>query len=901
MSLWTRITNAFRSDRVNRELNEEFESHIAEAIAEGRDPAEARKSFGSPLRQREASRDVRVVAWLDGLRADVIFGWRQLRRNKVTSATAILSLALAMGACVSAFRLIDALLLRPLPVSHADRLFALSRLIIDPTGKPLIFDGWAYPDFVLMRAAAKPVSGDGGAELIAVSNTDRTDLTYATDEEIEKGYVQYVSGWMFDSFGLRPALGRLLTENDDRTPGAHPYAVLSYDYWRRRFGKDPNVIGRTLRFGDQLFEIVGVGPEPFTGTEPGTVTDIFLPAMMHPSVTRTDTQWHRTLAVIHPGTAMEPLRAKLDAVNRHYEAERIKGFTGMSKQNLDIFLNQKMLLEPAASGLSDMQGGYRRAMTWMGVLVGLVLLIACANVANLMTALGASRAREMALRVSIGAGRLRLVQLVLVESALMALGAALLGFAFAWWSAPWVVQLISTPDNPIRLILPVDWRVLGFGVALIAVVMLLFGLIPALRASAIKPVNALKGGAFASGNDPHARRRLMNGMIAAQVAFCFLVVFVAGLFVTTFQRLANRPMGFDADHLLLLETVAPHGQLPAAWSQMAESLRSMPAVEEVAESVWPLMSAQAWSGSIAINGGPPGNDWGYFLKVSPGWAGTMKMRLIAGRDFRSSDTFPGAAIVNETFVKQFLQGPGSLGKVDPVGMTFEKVNPAGSRQRCQVVGVVADAAYRSVREAILPVAFVPFRELDEKGAVQVEDGGTFLVRTAAGTNPLALATEMRRKIAATRTGFRVSNVRTQRELIDAQTIRERLLAMLGMFFATVALLLAGIGLYGVLNYSVLQRRREIGIRVAVGARGMAITRLVTGEISAMVAIGVGAGLGLGFASVRYIETLFYEVKASDPGILAIPAITILAAAALATLPAVMRALRIDPAEILRSE
>jgi len=887
MSLWTRIANAMKGDRLNRELDEEFASHIEEAVAEGRDPEEARRAFGASramLRQREASHAVKVVGWLEALRADVLFGWRQLRRNRATSAVAVLSLALAMGACVSAFRLIDALLLRPLPVAAPERLYALSRQALNQDGVPFAYDQWAYPDFVLMRAAAQ-----NHAELIAVSNTDRMDLTYATDEELEKGYVQYVSGWMFDRLGLRPALGRLLTEDDDRTPGAHPNAVLSYDYWTRRFARDPKVIGRTFRMGDQLFEIVGVGPETFTGTEPGTITEIFLPTMMNRWVQRSDATWHRTLAIMNPGEPIDPLRAKLEAVSRNFEAKRLQGLSGISKQLRDSSLNQRLLMEPAAQGVSNLQGDYRRALTWMGLLVGLVLLIACANVANLMTALAASRAREMALRVSIGAGRLRLVQMVLVESAMLSLGAALLGAVFAWWSAPLVVRLISTPDNPTRLLLPADWRVLGFGVLLIGGVMLLFGLVPALRASAVRPVSALKGG-----DDPHARRRLMHSMIAFQVAFCFLVLFIAGLFVATFHRLSSRPIGFDTSRLLLLETVAPHGQPPSAWTQLGELLRAMPGVESVAASGWPLMSTGGWNGSISVNGGPVSDDWGYFLSVSPGWIETMKMRLIAGRDLRSSDAFPGAAIVNETFVKRYLKG------VEPLGVTFEKVDFGGSRNRCQVVGVVNDTPYRYLREPILPVAFVPFRQLDDKGAVQLENSGTFLVRTKE-TNPQALGAVLRRKVAQAGSGFRVSNVQTQQELLDAQTVRERLLAMLGVFFSGVALLLAGIGLYGVLNYSVLQRRREIGIRMALGAPRVPVARLVAVDVFRMVVAGSIAGLALGIGSARYIESLLYQVKAVEPKLLTLPALAILVVTLLATLPAVVRALRIEPAEILRAE
>ena len=358
-------------------------------------------------------------SWLDNLRADVTFGWRQLMKRKVTTAAAVLSLALAIGACISAFRLIDALFLRPLPVAHPDRLNFLAIRVPDGNGVPRTFDEFAYPEFARMRAAAQ-----GQAELIAASFTSRTDLTYATDNEMEKGYVQYVSGWMFPTFELQPVVGRLFTADDERTPGASPYAVISYNYWTRRFANDPSVLGRSVHIGSKIFQIIGVGPKSFTGTEPGTITDIFLPTMMNPDVTRDDTRWLRTLVIVNPGVPIEPLRAKLDAVSLHFETERAKGFVGMSQHNIEMFLQMKILIEPAASGVSRLQDDYRRALVWLGVLVALVLLIGCVNVSNLMTAQAASRAREMALRVSIGAGRARLVQLVLVENALLALFSA---------------------------------------------------------------------------------------------------------------------------------------------------------------------------------------------------------------------------------------------------------------------------------------------------------------------------------------------------------------------------------------------------------------------------------------------------------------------------------------------
>ena len=881
MSLWSRIVNVVRGDRVNREIDEELQSHIDEAIAQGRDPAAVRMAFGSALRHREASRDIRLIAWLESLRADAIFGWRQLKKNKITSAAAILSLALAIGACTSAFRLIDALLFRPLPIAGADRLYIASRQGLNFNGVPGTFDGCEYPLFQLMRDTVKDQ-----AEMIAVSWATRVDVTYASDQETEKAHLQYVSGHMFGVFGLQPVLGRLLTESDDLKPGAHPYAVLSHDYWTSRFGQDPKVIGRTFRMGTGLYEIVGVVKAPFTGTEPGTVTDIFLPTMMHEGVTHADWSWIRTVVQLKPEVATESVREKLQANFRAFQGERAKSFAGIPKQKIDNFLNQRIVLEPAAAGVSDLQKDNRPSFVALAVLVALVLLIACANVANLMTAQAAARAREMALRISIGAGRTRLVQLVLIESAWIALLAAGIGGLFAWWSAPFVVSRINPPDNPARISLPADWRVLGFALALTLAVTFLFGLIPALRASAIKPASALRGG-----EDPHSRRRLMRALIAVQVAFCFLVLFVAGLFVTTLDRLSHQSTGFSAERLLTLDTVTKSPQPPAFWDQVAEHLRTVPGVERVALAGWPLLDGTGWNGFVSVNGAPPNAVLAYFLSVSPGWTDTMKIPLVDGRDFLATDTSPGAAIVNEAFVKTYFNGENALGK------SFEKTS---DQSQFQIVGIVSDARYRNMREPITPTAYVPFHAIDAGKSLTPQGQTTFIVRTAS-LNPLALASTLRQEIGRARPEFRVSRIRTQLEINQSHTVRERLLAMLAVFFAVVALVLAGVGLYGVLHYSVLQRRREISIRMAVGAQAGGVARLVTLDVFCMVLVGAIAGLSLGTASVRYIETLLYQVKAGDFGILAFPSLTLLAVALLAALPPVIHAVRIDPVTMLRAE
>jgi putative ABC transport system permease protein len=875
MSLRSRIANVFRPGRVTREIDDELQSHIAEAIAEGRDPAEAQHAFGPALRHREQSRDVRLLVWLDVLRADAVFGWRQLIKRKATSAAAILSLALAIGACTAAFRLIDALLLRPLPIANPQRLYVVSFEGPDVQGKVNTWDSCSYPQFRRWRAAVKD-----RAELIAVSYAERHDLTFGSDQEMEKAYRQYVSGWMFDAFGLRPAVGRLLTRNDDLTPGAHPYAVLSYDYWTRRFGRDPKVAGRTFRMDNSIYQIVGVASEGFTGTEPGAFAGIFVPTMMSAaSINMPNAFWLRTFVRPSPGVSLDPLRDTMYATYRAFEQERAKGFTNFPKRLLAGFPQAKLFLQSAAAGVSGLQKDYRRALIALAIIVVLVLLIACANIANLMAAQAAVRAREMALRVSIGAGRGRLVQLVLVECAMLALFASAIGGVFAWWSAPFVLGMINPPDNPARLVLPADWRVLAFGLVLTVAVTLLFGLAPALRASAVQPVRALKGG-----DDPHSRRGTMHALIAAQVAFCFVVHFVAGLFVATFERLAHRPTGFSSARLLTLDTVAGARQAPVFWEQVAAHLRELPGAEAVALAGWPLMSGTMSNNFISVSGAPPTDVLAFFLHISPGWMATMQVPFIDGRDFRPDDQYPGIAIVNQTFARQYFGGE------TPVGKSFETTAP--ERTRFQIVGLVADASYRNLREAMLPVFYVPFGS-------QPMDNATLIVRTTSA-NPTALASAMRREVPRARPDFRVSNIRTQLEIIQSQTVRERLLAALALFFATVALLLAGIGLYCVLDYSVAQRRREIGIRMALGAQAADVGRRVTMDVFAMVLAGAGAGMALGMASVRYIETLLYGVKASAP-MLALPSLTILAAAMLAALPAVIRAVRIDPAAMLRAE
>jgi len=655
---------------------------------------------------RTVTRNAGLTAWADSLRADVVFGWRQLKKRKLTSIVAILSLGIALGACATVFRLADALFLRPLPISNPQNVYELAH----PNGQ----DFWEHTRFVPLRDSLASTGRANNAELIAVSGPEQTDVAYPAQPQMEKAYVQYVSGWMFESFGLRPARGRELNADDD----FHPVAVLSFDLWTRRFGRDPKVVGSTAALtskygmGSTLFEIVGIAPEGFSGTEPGSSTDIFVPATMHPLVNLPVAQIFRIFVRVPPAFAPEAVRDRLTAALRTIDLARAKQLSNRPN-------SEPLVMEPAGAGISGLQKKYRQSLAALGILVGLVLLIAIVNVANLMSAQAAARTREMALRISIGAGRIRLIQLVVVQGAIVACLAAAVGSLLAWWAAPFVVERINPPDNPAHLALSPDWRLFVFGLALTSAATLLFGLLPALRISGVKPASALKGG-----ENPRSIGRLIHGLIAAQVAFSFFVLFIAGLFAATFHRLSHQPLGFRSDGLFALDTVTPRDEPPSAWQQVAQHLRTVPGVEAAALSEWPLLDGHGFRfNDVSIEGAPPDETNVRFLLVSPGWVDAMKIPLIGGRDFRPNET--RVAIVNQAFAAKFFPGQ------SPLGRNFE-AKPGGDwGRRFQIVAVVGDTRYRLVRDPIAPIAYVPYNS--------PWHAETLLVRTSISNPPCAFA------------------------------------------------------------------------------------------------------------------------------------------------------------------
>jgi predicted permease len=841
-------------------------------------------------RQREDTVGTEIVRSLDAVVDDLRFSARQLWKHKVATVAALVSLGLAIGGCVSAFRIVDALLLRPLPVREPANLYILTRSDTGRADGPEKSDGFEYPLFRVMRDAAQ-----GDAELLAISYVERVDLSLERDAATERVNLQYVSGGMFASFGLQPAIGRLLNDGDDWSPRAHPYAVISCDYWTRRFGQSARVIGQTVTLGEDRFEIVGVVDRPFTGTEPGTMTDVFVPAMMHPGIERVDWSWLRAFVRVNAEADVPALQGRLQAAFSSFNETTARKFGARPRASIDRFLSGTVGLRSVSNGVSDVQSNYGLALTTLSILVGLVLLIATANVANLQTARASARSREMALRVSIGAGRWRLVQLVMTEAMWLAALATLLGIVFAQWAAPVVVGMAQRPDAPVRLDLSADWRLFTFASLLALAIAALFTAAPAFRASSVTPLSALKGG------EPRIRRRGMHALVGAQAAFCFVAVFVSALLLASLGRLSAQPTGFAAEGLLAIDATAPRAT-PEAWSQIAEQLSELDGIENVAMSAWPLLSGNTWKAFIAIDG-QPADMRPFFLTVSPGWFDVMKIPILEGREFRRHERYPGVALVNEAFARQYYGGQ------SPIGRSFLETpsrgnallrEAAGTRYRVTIVGMVGDARYQNLRDPVPPTVYVPFSAVGASGAPEAISWATFIARTSAA-DPLSMAPIIRQTVNRLRSDFRISTMRTQTALNESHTIRERLLATLAVFFTGVAALLAGIGLWGVLHYSVVQHRRDLGVRLALGATVLDVVRCVAGGLLAAALAGSAVGVVLSLAAQAYLQSLLFDLDDFEPWTLVSAASFMSILAIAASLPALRAALRTKPAITLRSE
>ncbi len=885
---WTlRLLGSLRGGRSDADLAEELRAH--EALAADDNQARHPPDASRQLRSRrtvdaalESLRDQRGLPWLDALKSDAIFGWRQILRHRTASTIAVLSLGLSIGATATAFRLMDAILLRPLPIADPDHLFYAQLTYVESSDTREDYD---YPSYRQFRDLLS-----NKAEVMVVGSSHPVEVSVANGLS-ERFLLQYLSGNVFPQFGLQPSAGRLLGPPDDDTPGAHPVAVLSHNCWTQRFARDPRVVGSTIKVNGDPYEIVGVAPAGFIGTEPGLVPDVFVPATMNTeALDARGWSWFALWLRPRPGVEADTVRHMMQAAFDRDQRSRLKDFSADTpKLTIEHFLAQRIMLRPAGHGLSPIQKHLAMPLMILTGLIVLVLMMACATVGNLLTGQAVARAREMALRVSIGAGRARLIQLVMVESAILALAASALGAAVAAWAAPTVVGMIRPIEIPIYLVFGFDWHIAAFGIVLAVAVTALFGFTPALRASSVTPMLALKGG------ETVRSRRVIKTLLVLQMTFCAFVLFAAGLFRATFDRLSSQSFGLSYDHVLAVAAESPDdAQRAQRWRMIAEAVRHLPGVESTAVAGWPLLSMNRWT--TTITGGNQGVEPHdeQCLGISAGFFATLRIPLIEGRDFRETDVAPdldeaehpiaGVGIVTEAFARRYFGTGSAVGR--QVSMRRSKDIDAP----LTIVGVVADMAYRHVREPMRPIVFVPMNRIGS---------GTMLVKTAG--DPMSLGTAVARLFAREWPEARLRQMRPAMDLIETQMVVERLLARLTSWFAVLALLLAGIGLYGVVNDSVIQRRREIGVRMALGARAPDIVRHVTAGALVLVAVGLALGLGGGVAFGRVIGSLLFQVTPTEFSALVVPFAILAGVFTLASLSPSIRAVRTNPTETLRSE
>jgi len=893
MSWLSRIANAFRSSDVDRGLDDEMafhiESRIADLVAAGmtRDAAEAlaRRQFGNRLRLREESRDIKLLPWLDSLVRDVRLGARMLRKNGPVTAAAILSLSLALGACMAAFSLVDALILRPLPVHQPERLIYLTFPGTNPDLPEN--DVFSDPAFVRLRDA-----GRGRVDLFAMAYPSRPRVTFdVASGERETVRTQFVTGNAFELLGVGPTVGRLLTMQDDERQAAHPVAVLSHAFWRQRFGGDPGIVGRWFVMhgtkDDRQFQIVGVTEARFSGVEPGYSTDVWIPyAMQDPSTF--GNSGYRALRVIgrlNENVAAEQVHGVLQAAFTNFRHEDVANNFGPDPpaDRVANFINTPLRVRSAATGVSPLRARFQRPLWVLSAIAALMLLIAGSNVANLFLARIAARQDEMSLRLSLGAGRGRLIQQLLIESGIVAGAACLVGVVLAMVAAPAVVSLLKSTDDPVLLDLRIDWPFVAFIGGMTVLCSALLGLAPALRASNVEPMTALK----ANRGRTSARARTMRPFVVIQVAFSLIVLFVGGLLVKSFVRLSSVSPGFATSDVLLVSWEAvqhvERNQQHAALLQVLDRLRDLPGVAAVSAAEGNVLGRFGYN--IPVPGTARETIEANLSRVTPGFFETMKIPLVAGRTFTRGDfelERPTVVIVNQSFAKRYF------GDQPAVGRRFD-LRWGGPRAPHEVVGVVADARY-DLHKPPVPTIYV---------LIPLNGHDTLHVRVTGEAT--TIAARLREEVRATTPLLRVTSITSQSSMLDRTVVRERLLALLAGFFALVGLVLTAVGVYGTLSYTVVQRTREIGIRIALGARAVAAVRSVLADTTGATLIGVAFGLAGGLYASRFVTTLLFEAAPLDVSSLALPLGVLLLAALVAAAAPAWRAARVDPVIALRNE
>ena len=874
--MWFRKRPA--EDRLDRELGYHFDRLVRDFIAEGVSPEEARRrarlEFGGVEQIKEDCRDVRG-RWLEDFGKDLRYAARTLRRSPGFLAVSVLSLALGIGANTAVFSLINALMLRSLPVKEPQRLVETTRL--SPEGKP-----WdvSYPLFLYFRDRLKSISG-------AAAEMESTPAI-AIDGAEEIVNAELVTGEHYSVLGVEPAAGRLLESADDVISPGSPAAVISYRYWQRRFGGSPAAIGKkfTLQIQNKVFTIVGVTPRRYFGTRVGEDPDMTLPLAMMLS----DTDRHEPtnnmlnmIARLRPGVTLPQANAEIQVAWQSFLKPVV---ATLPEKDRPRILRQRAAVIPAGNGLSMLRDDYSAALFVLMGIVGLVLLLACANLAGLLLARAASRQREISIRLAIGAGAGRLMRQFLTESFLLAAIGGGVGLLLAGWFSRALVAMLPGSRTLLLSTAP-DGRVLAFTGTIALLSCVLAGMAPgwhAMRSNLNPGLKQTRAG---------AHRRLGTALVIAQLSISMVLVVGAALFVETLVNLYRVDRGMRTDDIVIfhIRTSERNGWHGASMNRLLDRFNNLPGVVSATVADVIPISGSLWARNVQVEGyrfRPDESEDAAFNAVAPKYFLTVGTPLVSGRDFdrRDTNTSKRVAIVNETFARYFFGAQSPLGRhVTSRDVAYE------------IVGLVKDAKYTDLRQPVLKTTYIP---LAQREFEQQPSNYDFLVRVAAG-HPVHMVPALEKAVRETDPGLRIRMVRTYSQIVDRSIATERILATLGGFFGMLALMVACLGIFGAMAFQVSRRVNEIGLRMALGASRGGIVVLVLREVAGMLAMGCVLGASAALTLTGLARKILFGVTPAEPGAFALAAAVLgIAALAAGWLPA-RRAARIDPMTALRHE
>lgn len=880
--------------RIADELREEIDAHleleIQDSVSRGMTPESARRQFGNRTLIQERAGEVWGFPAVEIFLHDLRYGLRMLRRSPGFAAVAVLSLALGIGANTAIFMVVDALMLRTLPVRDPAQLALFKR--IETNGAIYNF---SYPWFERFRRQSTVFSDVSGSWIIDRYNVRASGTPGPRDSE--QVSVALASGNYFSNLGIQAAIGRTFSVDEDRVPGGHPVAVISYPYWERRFALAPDIAGRTLTLHGTTYTILGVTPRAFTGEWVGKPVDLWIPYAMASQVMPEAPGGPRAfpavlLGRLKPGVPIQQAQAASQVIFKQIVFEGVGA--NPTPQHLQFLAARRLELEPGARGYSQERSAFALPLGILMSVVGVVLLIACANLANLLLARSAARQREMAVRLATGAGRMRLVRQLLTEAAVLAILGGTLGLIFAVWAAQVLMTMVAAgtaTTASMALDIHPGIRVFGFTAGLSISTALLFGLAPAFRSSKLSLAAALTG----RGPGAYGRAGLGKALVIAQVALTVVLLSGAGLFLRTLQNLRTQDLGFTREHLLLV------------WTSPSQTGRSGPALAALLATMQQRVSAlpDVRSASISNGGILEGGDGGgpseqtlvesqppkpglvlRFFAVAPAFFTTAGLPLLAGRDFteRDNETSPPVAIINQTMARFFF------GSENPIGKRFG--GPQG--KQIQIVGVARNAKAGSPRDA-RGVWYVPYRQ-----SVRVLQRPWCLVVRTAGS-PTGAASRIREEIRNIDASLPVLRINTVEEQLADVLAQDRMLAALSGLFGAVAVLIACVGLYGVVSYATTRRTSEIGVRLAMGATRSAIVRMVINESLLLVAAGLALGLPISVAATRIVSARLFHVSPTDPLTFSAATALLLAVSAMAAFLPAWRSSKVDPMVALRCE